>query len=323
MTPDLSTSGGTSRLLLGCLAYMVVFAAIAWLLERRFGPQLLAAARPWLTLAATLLLTLGLATLYGLVTGHGGVGSREQLLARAATGQLPDADGLIVGSGRVRATGPTLRSPITGTECVAYLYRMYFVVRPESFRREQIPVYWGIASTPFVLDTASVAIPVHAVPQIDGAHPRLDSALHQQRLRDYLATTQPIEATGLLGAVASAGDIFGDLSTVRSPYRRDWKHSGGDRDPGTLLVEELVLPVGATVSVSGQWSVTQRAIVPPGGGLAGARTIAVVGPPEALSVNASALPVSRGGTVAWAVALLGLGVAVLVAGLRLLPAAAP
>jgi hypothetical protein len=82
-----------------------------------------------------------------------------------------DGEALLV-TGRVRAAEPLLTAPLSGTRCVAYFYRMYRLgmagpERDSRSPREELPVYWGYASRPLIVDTRFRAFAV-AAPQLSG-----------------------------------------------------------------------------------------------------------------------------------------------------------
>ena len=157
-------------------------------------------------------------------------------------------------TGRVHATAPLLKAPLSGTPCLAYFYRMYRSGHNPDGPDEELPVYWGFASLPFTVETGSRSIAV-AAPQLSIPRNRHHGKAAVARAREYL------------GAVAAevrsprpflAGDRVLQWMTDIAPdedgsARRDWK-SGEDQDPGTLLLEELILTPQSEVSVSGRWS---------------------------------------------------------------------
>lgn len=295
---------------LGCLAYLGLFVVLAVVLDGWTAPRLDPAVRPWVGLAAALQGTLAIGALWTALSGLlNRSGSRAAVLARAAAGTLPDEDGVAVVTGTVRAATLPLQAPLSGTPCVAYTYRMFHQVRTSKGRTD-VPVYWGLASRPFILDTRMRAVRVMAVPWVKDDALRVSGAEAVSRARQYVASTRFEEATGLLGAV---GTVFGTVRVLFSDddgeHRADYRSTDRSRGIEGLLLEETVLPVGATAAVVGTWSVSRGAIVPSGEGPSG--VTATTGPTDSLLRGNSQVPASTASTVVFALVLGGLGAALL------------
>lgn len=314
-------AGRLARTAVGCLGYTVVCVVLAGAIDRWVGGRVVPGARPWLGAAAALCFTLALGVVWSWVMrlARGGE-SRPAILARAAAGDLPASDGPAVVSGRVRPSGAPLHAPLSGTACVAYMYRMYYETEaPTRRRRIEVPVYWGFACRPFLVDTPAHAVRVLAVPRLVDTPQRRGTAEDAERARQHVAATRFEEASGLLGAAATAFATAGTMfCTDDGEERRDWKATGTARDPGTLLLEETVLPVGASAAVAGAWLSERRAIVPSTDASGSPVVTVTTGPVETLLSKADVAPPSGTSAFAWTLVLLGLGVGILVAGLRLL-----
>jgi hypothetical protein len=187
---------------------------------------------------------------------------------------------------------------------------MFFETRTHKGRREEVPVYWGLASRPFIVDTRARAVRVMAVPWIVDEPSRLSGADAVLRARQYIDATRFEEASGRIGAVGTAIStvrvLFGDAD---GEHRADYKSTGTERDPGTLLLEETVLPVGASASVAGTW-LASRGAIQPGSGAGGGVTV-TTGPVEMLLARSSQLPASTTNSLVFAIVLGGLGAALL------------
>lgn len=221
-------------------------------------------ARFFVVVPAALLLTLGLSNLWTLARGYGqGDASRAAILERARQGEPPPQDGHIVATGVVRAEGETLRAPISGVECVAYLYRLYTSQWLPGSKHREVPIYWGYASRPFRIDSPRHAFRVIALPQLADRATQHRSNESRARAKAYVAATRYEPKHALAGIASTAAAMFGELTTEPSgDVRHDWQAAGVNVDLDTLLMEEIAVPVGATVSVSGHWSAERRAIVP-------------------------------------------------------------
>ena len=143
----------------GCAIFLVAGPALIVAVHRHLAP-VTGEARIWFSVASGLLLATGLSSLWLLVAGK--VATRDDLLGKSQRPQPPaDGEPLLV-SGPVRAEPPLLTAPISGTQCVAYFYRMYRLAKGPERRSisEQVPVYWGYAARALVVETPfrSVAV---------------------------------------------------------------------------------------------------------------------------------------------------------------------
>lgn len=296
------------KVALGCGAHLVLLAALAFGIDQLTSAQLPRELRLYVVLPAALLLTVGLSNVWSLAGGHGrGHGSRAALLARARTGEPPPQDGPIVITGIVRAEGATLRAPISGVECVAYQYRLYTSQWLPGQKHRELPIFWGYACRPFRLDTPRQAYRVVAVPQLADAPVQHQASDARARANAYVAATRYEPKRALAGLASATVTMFGELIAEPSgDVRRDWQAPDVSFGIDELLMEEIVVPIGATVSVSGRWSIERRAIVPGQIDEGGLGVTLVTGPAEALGQSgASELPSSAlSVTVMAAVSLL-------------------
>lgn len=246
----------------GCLAYVVLFVGLALGLDAIVLAGIDEDLRPWAGIAAAVFLTLGLGSLWGIVTGYAKWNPKGELLAATATGALPAGDGQVLATGTAKPAGLPLVAPISGKECVAYFYRMYHVPGG-SDDGDEVTVYWGVASTPFVVESPRLAVRVRAVPRIVDEPAVLEGGEAIERARRHLRSARFETAGGIAGVLGTAFTMLdGILTDDDARYRRDWMRDGAPRDPADLVLEETVLPAGAEVSVAGPWSARLRAIVP-------------------------------------------------------------
>ena len=291
------------KLAVGCAGFLLALAVVTLFVDRLAGAALPPELRYFVVGAAGLCLTFGLSNAWSLMRGYGrGSRSRGAVLERARRGEVPVQDGSIVVTGTVRAEGQTLRAPLSGAECVAYQYRLYYLRRRSKGGPDEVPVYWGYACRPFRVDSPTRAFRIVAVPQLgDDAAPH-DSTESKARAKSYVASTRFEPMQAMAGVLSTVATTFKELRTEPSgEVRRDWRAEGNERDVDSLLMDETVVPVNATVSVSGRWSAARQAIVP--GELSeGALGVTLVtGDAEKLGTGgASELPWS-----AWRVALTG------------------
>ena len=308
-----------SRSASGCAVYLVIYAGLAYGLNRFTSNRILPDAQPWVGLAAALFFTLGLASIWGLLTGYtrqGGAGSRRaQLLINADTPDLPNQDGPLLVTGTVQldsTMGDALASPISGTACVAYRYRMFYVTASASEHCREVPVYWGAACLPFRIASATARVRVLAVPQLSDSPQALALAPDIDRARAFIAATPFERAAGIPGSLATAFELTNAVfAQENSAYRRDWQSKGQALDPAELILEETVLAVGATATVAGPWSATRQAIVPHIDGMDALTVNATTGRAEKINLDDAGVPPSTLAGVVMAVVLLASGVGIL------------
>jgi hypothetical protein len=311
------------RAALGCLALLIVAGALFVVVDRGTAALVHPAVQPWVAAAAALQFTLALGSAWtlgaGLVNRRG---SRAAILERAAAGEVPDADGPIVVTGTVRPATAPLHAPITRTPCVAYSYRLFRQVRSSNGRLQDEPVYWGLASRPFILDTRRRAVRVMAVPWIVDDATRHASADAVQRARDYVGVTRFAVAPGVTGAIGSV------LSTIRvlftdedGEHRADYRCADATARLEGVLLEETVLPVGATATVAGTWSVSRLAVVTADGAPGG--VTATTGPVERLLAKGGVVPASAANAAAFTLVLAVVGAGMLWAAVTWLGPSSP
>lgn len=306
----------TSTTAIGCLINLLLIAGIAFLIEQRLGANFDAALRPWAAIVAAVLFTLSLGAGWTLVASGRSGGSRSAILDRAARGEVPAGDGIVLASGTVRPAAGALVSPFGGVNCVAYLYRIWDEPARGAHgeRRREEPHYWGFASRPFVVETPSRAIRVMAVPQLLDPPRRCTTPEELQQARRWVRETRfDTKAPGVLGAV---GTVFGIVDTLLNDddgeARGDWSIGEHAADPGSLRIEEIAVPVGAAVSVVGPWSAERHAIVPGVDGVASRGVKLATGPADSvLQLHADALPPGRLTAFVFMLVLAALGIAVL------------
>jgi hypothetical protein len=296
----------------GCLSHVVVLCSLTVIVDQLIHPHLPAELRFFVAAPAALLLTVGLSNTWSLIRGYGrGDRSRSAVLARARIGEVPRHDGPIVATGTVGAEGQTLRAPISGIDCVAYQYRLYTSQWLPGRKYREVPVYWGYASLPFRLDSPSRAFRIIAMPRLVAEATQHDSAEARERARSHVAATrfEPKEALG--GIASSAATMVSELTSEPvGPVRRDWQATGIDFPFEELRIEENVVPLGATVSVSGRWSSERGAIVPGDIGDGDVGLTLVAGGAEELGRSGAAeLPFSAWSVAATAAVSLVLGAA--------------
>lgn len=295
--------------LLSFLLFLAAFTGVTMAVDQATAAALPAALRPWTGLLAAMLITLGLSNIWSLARGYGqGDSSRSALLSRARAGRPPARDGPILATGVVRTEGPPLISPITGQPCAAYQYRMFKRERYQQDEWRTRVFYWGYASVPFRLDTASESLRVMAMPRFVGDAPQygdVPEAIAHAEI--YIAATR-FETGEVQFKLGAALDLVDSVFTEqRLVIRHDGRDAAAPATLDGLRIEEHVLPVGATASAWAQWSAERRAIVP-GALMSETPGIAMVnGPPGSLLGTVAGPPSSATAVAIAAVVLLAIG----------------
>ena len=321
MTSTPASTSLIARLGTGCLLQVLLFAFVAAANHRLLTPAVPdPRLRLGLALVSALFVWVGLANFWALAQDLGrGESSRRALLRRARTGEEPTAGGPVVATGSIRALSAPLSAPLSGVPCVAYTYRMYRVWRDADGDRNEVPVYWGYASTPFALDGSAGRARILAAPRIVTKAAVLAGPDAEDRARRFVGSASFEQVQGrILGAVgtalATAREIFTDED---GKTRRDWHAAGDDAVLSSLILEEAALPVGALASVHGTWSAERGAIVAGDDPALALGVSAALGPPEDLG---DVLPRSTAVYLATAVISSALGAGILWFALEMLPA---
>lgn len=249
LTPGLAAS---------CLGLIGAVAAAAWALMRWLPmPRVTPDLQPALTglvVFAAFCYVMALLSLWGVL--------RPSAPAAGAGGHRA-----VIRRGRVVPDGEPLRSPLTGTPCVAYAYRAYRqVVRNGD--RMVVWSYSGLGSMAFSLDAGDGGrVAVRAVPQLMDPPVQTTGPQDLARARRHVASTAFEPAAGLLGGVQVAAHTLVALTHQAvqpgQPYRRDWYNSQASGvDLQQLQFEEELLGIDAMATVVGHWNPGERAIVP-------------------------------------------------------------
>ncbi|BCS32175.1 hypothetical protein TBR22_A13850 [Luteitalea sp. TBR-22] len=301
-------------MVIGCLGHLAAIAGLSFALERAFGDDIAEPLRPWASVLASSLITLGASNFLHLIRGYGqGDQSRDAILARAATGTPPVEGGPMMVTGVARPeSGTPFVSPLTGTPCVAYEYRLYRRHKLSFGQRRGITVMWlGLATQPFVVESGGRSVRVLALPDL------VDVRKDMPRPPEVRANAQAwVGATRFQPfSVSTLPSIFSAMTAAHVEpqprgVRLDWGREGATA-PASLQMDEGLVPVGQEVSVVGHWSPELQAIVPGPGGLAATRVTVALGPPSELSWRATALPSSVAAVAIFGVLLLGAGGAII------------
>jgi hypothetical protein len=279
------TQLATKDIAVGCGVPIVATAVLTRLTYDYLAPTL-PELRLGMAVASAFCFSLSLTGILGMVMGYGWTDRSRRGRTANAGPQTPDDGAPMQATGRVRPLSGALSAPFSGTPCVSYQYRAYYLNRrtisgdtTAGGNADLVSVYWGYASRPFALDGPSRRVSVLAVPQLEvpvTERPGADAAM---RAREFFRGCR-FETTGSspIGKLGAAFDQLKEtLTDADGVVRRDWKQTGAEVDPAQLVLEERILPIDAEASVRGPWSSSKGAIVAPGGLLAHTHVVAVLG----------------------------------------------
>lgn len=271
-----------------CSAYLLLCVLVIGANYLFLAPVTDPAFRIGLSIAAGIVLTLALVSVWGLLRGYGsGSSSRSAILKRARTDATPTDGHLTVAAGTVRCLGHPLISPISGVTCAAYLYNMFFYTRDARGHRNKVPVYWGYACAPLSIDSAAARYRILAAPELSIPSIEYNDEESIARARSFVTATQFEEADrNTLGAVQTAFTLVGQFfSNQTGEVRKDWTRREDARDPKDLRLEETVLPADTQATVIGTWSTEQNAFVPKKAETGNLGVSIILGPPEKLTTG--------------------------------------
>jgi hypothetical protein len=170
-----------------------------------------------------------------------------------------DGERVAIG-GTIELTGPPLRAPLSGVECVAYDYSISHWV-PGSTGRERGSDRIdrsGMALAPSQVRTSLRSVRLLAYPGLEGfPSSGLEHAGTVERARRYIEATTFQDQSSLL----AVGEVAGLMADRTGNVRKDWKVTSHD-DLENARFSERVLPVGAKACVIGRYSAGENAIVP-------------------------------------------------------------
>jgi hypothetical protein len=238
----------------------------------RYLPPETGNARLWFAVAAGTLIATGINNVLLLLFGK--LETSESLLAKS---QGAREDGKpVLAHGRLNPLAPLLSAPISGTPCAAYFYRMYKIVHRTKGGYEEVPVYWGYASIPFVVESLPRSVPVHAATEFQVPRTPLTGDEAIARAREFIRLTPAADKTP---RPFFAGDPVRQWMTdvsVADDGRASHHWKSDNDDPASLTLEESLLLSDVEVSIYGLWSAQRNAVV----GTGTRRALLALGPPS-------------------------------------------
>lgn len=241
-------------LLQGPVAWLLVSAGISLFLQAyagfaapaTIGISLLAGAAAWASAGLLLSAVHRWRERSAITSGIAGVAPRD------------GASSVVVGT--VEATGPVLRTPLDGSPCVAYNYRIDHVTGTGK-QRFMAGVARGSALTPCVVVTRTGSYRLLAVPELEASTPAGSQS-------DMIASFQRYATTAtFMSQKEGADELLAQWSDADGQYRADVGYPKlHDEDTMHWVLHQQHLPPGSLVCVFGRFSQAQSGIVQPAGG---------------------------------------------------------
>lgn len=242
--------GCARSLFMGLAVYLAIAGAIAWLLHARFALPL---ERTWQVSAGVGFLTwVGLTFLFGILEPV-----RERSSIRACLSGKRPADGKRVGIvGTIDASGPRLRAPLSGADCVAYKYTISKLVK--THRRSHVATFVeGTALAPSVITTPCGSYRLLAVPTIEPGGVEFSRETAISNARELLRTAK----FGPEGT-AARGTLEKQWTDDDGAYQIDRNYTTEEFELEKCVFKEDILPPGGKVYAHGLFSEQRGGLVP-------------------------------------------------------------
>jgi hypothetical protein len=182
---------------------------------------------------------------------------RERAALRAAVGGETPRDGRrTILAGYLEPTGPVLRGPLSGRECVAYTFEIYEMKRVGKSTSKLVYAD-GIALTPTMIVTRTGSFHLQAVPDLDCPDSDLERTEAPQRARELMRTL-PFKPPP---APFTRPSVEAQWNDADGAFSRQTRHVEGPIDLDKCRLTERLLERGARVCVFGHFSAAKRAIV--------------------------------------------------------------
>ena len=257
--------------LLWIAGYLAITGAITGALHGRYG---LGAADTWMIAgAAGFCAWIASAMLAGIWEAL-----RERMALQGCLDGKRPADGSRSAiAGRIDAPGQRLRSPLSGTDCVAYRYEVFASRSQRPSKTSSARIFDGMALVPSAIQTPAGSFRLLAVPTFDFPAQELDRETVARNAHEHLRAAQ----------FETIRSMKQEWSDDDGAFRRDEKHALGDvdklskypeltlfnpKDPGDPNVRaidladcqffEQVVKRGDSVCVFGLYSQQRGGIIP-------------------------------------------------------------
>ncbi len=189
------------------------------------------------------------------------VGIRQPVRERAAlagclAGRRP-ADGERTGiAGTIDAAGELLRSPLTGTACLAYRYEIYLYVG-HGRRRTRAVYFEGVALVPSVVSTPAGSFRLLAVPEFDFGREDVDAQ------RALFHWSEHVKTATFETPEAARKTLAKQWTDDDGAYRSEKRHpTDGEVPLEECKYHEDLIRKGDPVYVVGRFSESRGGIVP-------------------------------------------------------------
>lgn len=182
--------------------------------------------------------------------------SERAALAACLAGRRP-ADGKRTGiAGTIEAAGDLLRSPLTGTECLAYRYEIYLWVG-QGRRRTRAVYFEGVALVPSVISTPAGSFRLLAVPEFDFGREDVEPQ------RALFHWNEHVKTTAFETPEAARKTLAKQWTDDDGAYRSEKRHPvEGEIPLEECKYHEELIRKGDRVYVVGLFSESRGGIVP-------------------------------------------------------------
>lgn len=193
----------------------------------------------------------------GYAIGIGTAYRERKMLLDAVTGTPPEDGQWVAVSGTIRSMAP-LRAPISGTECVAYQYRISKRVRQAKSPSTAV-VYDGKALTPSTIAGRHGSVRLLAVPFFDLPMASVSDAAAAANAQRYASATA-FES----GATPSDRKTTVERESTDDDgmFRVDRAYADAPADMSDCVFEERLVANGATVCAFGLYSRMRGGLIP-------------------------------------------------------------
>jgi hypothetical protein len=179
---------------------------------------------------------------------------------RPGAGRLEDGK-LVTVVGRIRATGPTLRAPLSQRPCVLYEYDVSKTYQSRGDDQER-KAFSGFALTPSVIEAPNLSVKLLGFPELQGFDQEtLEGSVHFENGRNYIQATAFEDMQGM----AAIGKVWGlvkeRIADDDGAVRKDWQMADKSYDISDSSLTERIVAPGDQVCAIGVYSAAKGGIV--------------------------------------------------------------
>jgi hypothetical protein len=215
------------------------------------------------------LVALPFAAAAGYVAGARHYFSEERLLLRSGERPVLQDGQRVVVVGPMVPLGETVRSPLTGQDCLAYEYQIDHEGRDQEHRRVRVRDYWGMARCPSAIETPAGRVRILGYARLETPFDTVEGEDAYRAATAYVRATpmrHPTDIGDRLGSLAepfdTESDQFRDDICANPDHKGRTSLTGEEADLRALRLTERRLEAGQTVCAAGCYSAEKQALVP-------------------------------------------------------------